>query len=45
MVTAFVFFLLGGVMALLMRVQLAVSDNTFSARRSTTNCSRCTARR
>jgi cytochrome c oxidase subunit I+III len=29
MVTAFVFFLLGGVLALLMRVQLAVSDNTF----------------
>jgi cytochrome c oxidase subunit I+III len=29
MVTALVFFLLGGVMALLMRIQLAVSDNTF----------------
>ncbi len=29
MVTAFVFFLLGGVMALLMRVQLTVSENTF----------------
>ncbi len=29
MVTAFVFFLIGGVLALLMRIQLAVSDNTF----------------
>jgi cytochrome c oxidase subunit I+III len=29
MATAFVFFLLGGVQALLMRVQLAVPDNTF----------------
>src|SRR5690606_709552 len=29
MVTAFVFFLAGGVMALLMRIQLAVSENTF----------------
>jgi len=29
MVTAFVFFLIGGVLALLMRIQLAVSENTF----------------
>jgi cytochrome c oxidase subunit I+III len=29
MVTAFIFFLLGGLLALLMRVQLAVSDNDF----------------
>lgn len=29
MITAFVFFLLGGVLALLMRIQLAVSDNQF----------------
>jgi hypothetical protein len=29
MVTAFIFFLIGGVLALLMRIQLAVSDNTF----------------
>jgi cytochrome c oxidase subunit I+III len=29
MVTAFIFFLLGGILALLMRVQLTVSENTF----------------
>lgn len=29
MVTAIIFFLIGGVLALLMRIQLAVSDNTF----------------
>ncbi len=44
--TAFVFFLIGGLEALLIRLQLGAPDNTFLARRTpTTSCSRCTARR
>ena len=42
--TAFLFFLFGGVLALLMRIQLAVPGNTFSLPTSTTRSSRCTAR-
>ena len=46
LVTTFVFFMLGGVEALLMRLQLGQPDNTLlDARRRTTRCSRCTARR
>jgi heme/copper-type cytochrome/quinol oxidase subunit 1 len=37
--TAFIFFLIGGIEALIMRVQLARPD------RRSTSCSRCTARR
>ncbi len=43
--TVLVFFLLGGVEALLMRIQLGVPDNTFLTPRSTTRSSRCTGRR
>ena len=43
--TAFFFFLLGGLEALLIRIQLARPDNNVPrARRPTTSCSRCTAR-
>ena len=42
--TAFLFFLFGGVLALLMRIQLAVPDNNFSRPMSTTRSSPCTAR-
>lgn len=42
--TAFVFLLLGGVLALLMRAQLATPGRRCSARRSSSSCSRCTAR-
>jgi hypothetical protein len=42
---SFVFFLFAGVLALLMRVQLAVPDNDSSAPPPTASCSRCTARR
>ena len=44
--STFFFFMLGGVEALLMRLQLAVPDNTLvDAARPTTGSSRCTARR
>ena len=43
--TAFFFFLLGGLEALLIRIQLARPDNDLrQRRRRTTSCSRCTAR-
>ncbi len=45
LVTTFVFFMLGGVEALLMRLQLARPDTPCSSRRPTTRSSRCTARR
>ena len=45
MFTTFVFFLLGGVEALLMRLQLGAPDNTLVSPRRTTSCSRCTGRR
>ena len=42
--TALLFFVLAGVLALMMRAQLAVPDNTLIERRTpTTSCSRCTA--
>ena len=42
--TSFVFFLVGGVMALLMRTELARRGCSSSPRSSTTSCSPCTAR-
>ena len=46
MVTTFVFFCLGGVEALMIRLQLgAPEQHAGHARRPTTSCSRCTARR
>ena len=46
MVTAFVFFLVGGIEALLMRLQLgAPEQHVPGRRRTTTSCSRCTGRR
>ncbi len=43
--TAFVFFLMGGIEALIMRMQLAQAGQHTSWRRTrTTSCSRCTAR-
>ena len=40
------FLLIGGIEALLIRIQLAVPNDTFlSAQRRTTRCSRCTAPR
>ena len=45
-VTALIFLALGGVLSLLMRLQLARPDNgLISAAIATTSCSRCTARR
>ena len=45
-VTAFFFFLLGGLEALLIRIQLArAGQQPRRARTRTTSCSRCTARR
>ena len=45
LVTSFVFFLFGGLMAMLMRAELARPGNQFvSAASSTTSCSPCTAR-
>jgi cytochrome c oxidase subunit I+III len=41
---AFLFFVLAGILALLMRTQLAVPANDLVGRRCTTSCSRCTAR-
>ena len=43
-ITAFAFFLLGGILAVLMRVQLARPENTLLDPISTTSCSACTAR-
>ena len=44
--SAFVFFLIGGLEALLIRIQLMKPDNSLRvAGRCTTSCSRCTARR
>ena len=44
--TAFVFFFVAGLLALVMRAQLAEPNETVRRRRtSTTSCSRCTARR
>jgi hypothetical protein len=40
--TAFFFFLVGGIEALLVRTQLIVPNNTSSRPSSTTRCSRCT---
>ena len=45
MVLTFVFFCLGGVEALMMRLQLGAPKTRWSRRRPTTSCSRCTARR
>ena len=42
-VTAFLFFLIGGLEALLMRWQLGAPDKTFLSPERTTSCSRCTA--
>ena len=43
--TAFFFFLLGGIEALLLRIQLASAEQHLPvARDRTTSCSRCTAR-
>ena len=45
-VTAFVFFLIGGLEALLIRLQLVASGQRRGERRdATTSCSPCTARR
>ncbi len=43
-VTAFAFFLFGGVLALIMRVQLAVPNNTLLSLMLTTKYSRCMER-
>ena len=46
LVLTFVFFMLGGTEALLMRLQLGAPNNTLiDAARPTTSCSRCTGRR
>ena len=42
--TALLFFILAGVLGLLMRVQLAVPTTASSVPRPTTRCSRCTVR-
>ena len=42
--TALLFFVLAGILALLMRLQLAVPSNTFLSQKPTTRSSRCTAR-
>ena len=42
--TAFIFFLMGGIEALLLRIQLGSPNNTFLSPETTTSCSRCTAR-
>jgi cytochrome c oxidase subunit I len=44
LVTSFVFFMIGGVMALLMRASWAGRGCSSSRRSSTTSCSPCTAR-
>ena len=44
-VTAFAFFLLGGIEALVIRLQLAVPNNTVVSAQPSTRCSRCTAPR
>ena len=43
-VTSVVFFLFAGLLALVMRLQLAVPETTWWRRKPTTSCSRCTAR-
>ncbi|WP_416904345.1 hypothetical protein [Micromonospora echinospora] len=45
LVTAGLFFVLAGLSALAMRTQLARPDARLLSPRSTTSCSRCTARR
>ncbi len=45
LVTTFVFFMLGGVEALLMRSQLASRTTAWSPPSTTTSCSPCTGRR
>ena len=46
MVLTFCFFMLGGVEALIMRLQLGAANNTLlDAAGRTTSCSRCTGRR
>ena len=42
--TALLFLVLGGVLALVMRTQLAVADNDLVVTTPITSCSRCTAR-
>jgi cytochrome c oxidase subunit I+III len=42
--TALLFFVLAGMLGLLMRLQLAVPENTLLAVEPTTRCSPCTAR-
>ncbi len=44
LVTSFIFFLIGGVMALLIRAELFAPGIQIVSNSSTTSCSRCTAR-